>query len=128
MGSKLGIFIYILPVNNQNKNNINEVKKIMKKLAPLCVFVMLIEILPVFATDLNNTSIQQLQSKNPQIYQEIINIKNQIATYLDKIKALITNKNSNKEIQNLSTDNSKTLQEDINYLKNQIQGLIQTKS
>jgi peptidoglycan hydrolase CwlO-like protein len=99
---------------------------LMKKLAILCAFVILIAIVPLFTADQKNPNIQQLQSTNPQLYQEIINIKNQIIANLDKIKSLITqNKNPGNEIQNLSKNYSNPLQQDINSLKNQIQDLIQ---
>jgi peptidoglycan hydrolase CwlO-like protein len=94
----------------------------MKKLALLCVSVMLIGAVPAFAADPNNTSIQQLQSKNPQVYQEIMNIKNHIIANFDKIKALMTqNKILKNKIQNIRNTNSSTMQQDISTLKTQIQ-------
>ena len=94
----------------------------MKKLALLCISVMLIGAVPAFAADPTNTNVQQLQSKNPQVYQEILNIKNEIKANFDKIKTLISqDKNLRSEIQNLRKTNSSTMQQNINTLKTQIQ-------
>ena len=95
----------------------------MKKAALLCVFVMLIGAVPAFAADPNNTNVQQLKSKNPQIYHEIMNIKNQITSNLDKIKAsFIQNKNLRHDIQNLrkSGNNQTVVSTEIKSIKNQI--------
>ncbi|MGZ7134482.1 MAG: hypothetical protein ACXVHY_01255 [Methanobacterium sp.] len=93
----------------------------MKKLALLCVSIMLIGAVPAFAADPNPTgAIKQLQTQNPQLYQEIMNIKTQIKDNISKIKSLITqNKNLKNEIQNLKQANS-TSQIDsvINQIKN----------
>ena len=99
----------------------------MKKAALLCIFVMLIGAVPAFAADPTNTNVQQLKSKNPQIYQEIMNIKNQIKSNLDKIKALfIQNKNFRHDIQNLrkSGNNQTVVNTEIKSIKTEIKNNI----
>ena len=96
----------------------------MIKLTLLCLLVMLIGTVPVFAADSNNLGTQQLQNQDPQLYQEIMNIKNQILVNLDKITAILSqNKNLRNIMQNLTKNNYTTIQKDVNELKIQIQNL-----
>jgi len=98
----------------------------MKKVASLCIFIMLIGAVPVFAADPTNTNVQQLQSKNPQVYQEIMNIKTQIKNNLDKIKTLfIQNKNFRHDIQKLKAENNQTkVSQEIKSIKTEIKNNI----
>ena len=98
----------------------------MKKAALLCAFVMLIGAVPAFAADPNNTNVQQLKSKNPQVYQEIMNIKTQIKNNLDKIKTLfVQNKNFRHDIQKLKAENNQTkVSQEIKSIKTEIKNNI----
>ncbi len=87
----------------------------MKKSALLCTFIILIGAGPVFAADSNNIgTLKQLQTQNSQLYQEIMNLKNQIKDNLAKIKPLVV---KNKELRNIIKTNST---QDIDTVKNQI--------
>ncbi len=102
----------------------------MKKIAILCVFAVLLgSTMPIYAADSNtsNAAQQQVQSNDPQLYQDLSNIYTQITQNPGQITSLFQNTDVQNQIkQSLSDPNiqsqihqalqNPTVQNDLNIL------------
>ncbi len=95
-----------------------EISKMMKKIALLVVFAMVIGTTPIYAASANNTTTptnstlnQQIQGKEQQLSQ---NVKNEINSLRDQIKSLRNQIQQNrKQMLSLFTQN-KNLKKQLN--------------
>jgi len=72
----------------------------MKKIAIISILVVLFGAMPIYAADSSNDSaVEQLQSDNPQLYQDLIDLKSQIMQNPDQIIQLLQNKDIQDQIQ-----------------------------
>ncbi|MGZ7068945.1 MAG: hypothetical protein ACXVHT_11620 [Methanobacterium sp.] len=69
----------------------------MKRIiATLCIFAVMLGVMPIYAAD--SSSAQQLQSNNPQLYQDIMNLKDQIMQNPGQITDLLKNQDTQNQI------------------------------
>lgn len=68
----------------------------MKRIAIICIFAVMIGAMPIYAADSSAT--QQLQSDNPQLYQDLMDLKDQIMQNPSQITDLLQNKDVQNEI------------------------------
>ena len=68
----------------------------MKKFAIICIFAVMLGAMPIYAAD--SSTAQQLQSQNPQLYQDLVNIKDQILQDPSQITDLLQNQDVQTEI------------------------------
>lgn len=71
----------------------------MKKIAILCIFAVILGSTPIYAADSSNTnSVQQLQTQNPQLYQDLMDLKTQIEQNPNQIIDLLNNQDVQNQI------------------------------
>ncbi len=68
----------------------------MKKIAIICIFAVMLGTMPIYAAD--SSAAQQLQSDNPQLYQDLVDIKNQITQNPNQITDLLQRQDVQNEI------------------------------
>jgi cytidylate kinase len=68
----------------------------MKRIAIICILAVMFGAMPIYAAD--SSTAQQLQSDNPQLYQDLQDIKDQIMQNPDQITNLLQNKDVQNEI------------------------------
>ncbi|HTX61129.1 MAG TPA: hypothetical protein VMC48_02365 [Methanobacterium sp.] len=68
----------------------------MKRFAIVCIFAVMLGTMPIYAAD--SSSAQQLQSQNPQLYQDIMDIKDQITQNPGQITNLLQNQDVQTQI------------------------------
>lgn len=68
----------------------------MKKIAIICIFAVMLGTMPIYAAD--SSAAQQLQSENPQLYQDLMDIKDQIMQNPGQITDLLQRQDVQNEI------------------------------
>lgn len=68
----------------------------MKKLALVCILAVMLGTMPIYAAD--SSAAQQLQQENPDLYQDLVDIKDQIMQNPDQITDLLQNQDVQNEI------------------------------
>lgn len=70
----------------------------MKKIAIICILAVMLGTMPIYAADTTTNSAQQLQTNNPQLYQDIMDIINQINQNPNQITDLFQNQDVQNQI------------------------------
>lgn len=98
----------------------------MRKIAILCIFAVMLGAMPIYAADTNTA--QQLQTDNPQLYQDLINLKNDILQNPDQIIGLLQNQDVQDQIhqwlQNSSVQDALNILLQNQDIKNDLNKLI----
>jgi hypothetical protein len=68
----------------------------MKRIAIICIFAVMLSTMPIYAAD--SSTAQQLQSDNPQLYQDLMDIKDQIMQNPSQITDLLQREDVQNEI------------------------------
>ncbi|NYB25788.1 MAG: hypothetical protein HVN34_00405 [Methanobacteriaceae archaeon] len=68
----------------------------MKKIAIICILAVMLGTMPIYAAD--SSAAQQLQQENPGLYQDLMDIKDQIMQNPDQITQLLQNQDVQNEI------------------------------
>lgn len=68
----------------------------MKRLAIIGILAVMLSTMPIYAAD--NSTAQQLQSDNPQLYQDIMDIKDQIMQNPGQITQYLQNQDVQNQI------------------------------
>ena len=68
----------------------------MKRIAIICILAVMLGTMPIYAAD--SSAAQQLQSDNPQLYQDLMDIKDQIMQNPDQITSMLQNQDVQNEI------------------------------
>ncbi|HEY0196335.1 MAG TPA: hypothetical protein VGC02_02060, partial [Methanobacterium sp.] len=68
----------------------------MKKIAIICVIALMLGTMPIYAAD--SSAAQQLQSENPGLYQDLMDVKDQIMQNPGQITELLENQDVQNEI------------------------------
>lgn len=69
----------------------------MKRIAILCIFAVMLGAMPIYAAD--SSAAQQLQTDNPQLYQDLVDLKNQILQNPNQITDLLKSQDVQNEIR-----------------------------
>lgn len=69
----------------------------MKKIAIICILAVMLGTMPIYAADTN--SAQQLQNNNPQLYQDLMNLKDQIMQNPNQVTDLLQNQDVQDQIR-----------------------------
>ena len=100
----------------------------MNKIAILCIFTVILgSTAPIYAADTNNSAQQTVQTNDPQLYQDLNDIYNQITQNPGKITNLFQNTNVQNQIHQWLQDpnvqsqinqalQNPTVQSDLNTL------------
>ncbi|MCE5214140.1 MAG: hypothetical protein LLF83_05410 [Methanobacterium sp.] len=68
----------------------------MKKIAIICILAVMLGTMPIYAAD--SGAAQQLQSDNPQLYQDLVDLKNQILQNPGQITDILQRQDVQNEI------------------------------
>lgn len=69
----------------------------MKRMAILCILTVMLGTIPIYAADSN--AVQQLQTDNPQLYQDLMNLKDRIMQNSGQITELLQRQDIQNEIK-----------------------------
>ncbi len=68
----------------------------MKKIAIICILALMLGPMPIYAAD--SSAAQQLQQDNPQLYQDLVNLKDQIMQNPGQITEILQRQDVQNEI------------------------------